>query len=340
VRIGQAPRSAPDFIAQNHVNGYSQQVNLTMQRELAGNMLLEAAYLGNLGRKLGGAAVNINVIPLVNGRGPAVQSQTARLFPQFNAVNRLTPNWGSSTYHAMNLKVERRYANGFNLLANYTWSKFLDNIEGGNEFAGGEGNGYTHPELRSLDRSYSGNDIRHRFIGSSVYELPIGKGKPVDPGHPVWNAIVGGWSIGTIAEFFSGAPWGAIEQTNLTNTFAGSPRPNLTCDPQLAGGRARGEALSQWFNTACFAAPGVGNFGNAARALGFGPGQVNVDLSVNKRWTIRERYGLLFRSDFYNLPNRPNFTVPAAVRGRGDFGRITSTRGTGRQIQLSMRFEF
>ena len=340
VRIGQAPRSAPDFIAQNHVNGYSQQVNLTMQRELAGNMLLEAAYLGNLGRKLGGAAVNINVIPLVNGRGPAVQSQTARLFPQFNAVNRLTPNWGSSTYHAMNLKVERRYANGFNLLANYTWSKFLDNIEGGNEFAGGEGNGYTHPELRRLDRSYSGNDIRHRFIGSSVYELPIGKGKPVDPGHPVWNGIVGGWSIGTIAEFFSGAPWGAIEQTNLTNTFAGSPRPNLTCDPQLAGGRARGEALSQWFNTACFAAPGVGNFGNAARALGFGPGQVNVDLSVNKRWAIRERYGLLFRSDFYNLPNRPNFTVPAAVRGRGDFGRITSTRGTGRQIQLSMRFEF
>jgi len=340
VRVGQAPRSAPDFISQNHVNGYSQQYNLTVQRELAGNMLLEAAYLGNLGRKLGGAAVNINVIPLVNGRGPATQSQTARLFPQFNAVNRLTPNWGSSTYHAMNLKVERRYANGFNLLANYTWAKFLDNIEGGSEFAGGEGNGYTHPELRNLDRSYSGNDIRHRFIGSSVYELPIGKGKPVDPGHPVWNGIVGGWSIGTIAEFFSGAPWGAIEQTNLTNTFAGSPRPNLTCDPRLAGGRTRGEALNQWFNTACFAGPAVGAFGNAARAVGFGPGQVNIDLSVNKRWAIREKYGLLFRSDFYNLPNRPNFNVPAAVRGRGDFGRITTTRGTGRQIQLSMRFEF
>ena len=98
--------------------------------------------------------------------------------------------------------------------------------------------------------------------------------------------------------------------------------------------------MNQWFNTSCFAAPGVGNFGNAARAVGFGPGQVNIDLSVNKRWEIKEKYGLLFRSDFYNLPNRPNFNVPAAVRGRGDFGRITSTRGTGRQIQLSMRFEF
>ncbi|MCC6536171.1 MAG: hypothetical protein IT162_01390, partial [Bryobacterales bacterium] len=339
-RVGQAPRAAPDFISQDHGNGYSQQYNFTVQRELGGNMLFEGAYLGNLGRKLGGAAVNINFIPLVNGRGPAAQSQTARIFPQFNAVNRLTPNWGSSTYHAMNLKVERRYSNGFNLLANYTWAKFLDNIEGGSEFAGGEGNGYTHPELRALDRSYSGNDVRHRFIASSVYELPLGKGRRIDIANPVLNAVAGGWSVGTIAEFFTGAPWGVIEQTNLTNTFSGSPRPNLTCNPQLDGGRSRADYLNQWFNTSCFAAPGVGNFGNAARAVGFGPGQINLDLSVNKRWAIKERYGLLFRSDFYNLPNRANFTVPAAVRGRGDFGRITSTRGTGRQIQLSLRFEF
>lgn len=340
VRVGQAPRAAPDFISQNHVNGYSQQYNLTVQRELGGNMLLEAAYLGNLGRKLGGAAVNINVIPLVNGRGPAAQSQTARIFPQYNTVNRLTPDWGSSTYHALNVKLERRYFNGFNLLANYTWAKFLDNIEGGTEFAGGEGNGYTHPELRALDRAYSGNDLRHRFIGSSVYELPIGKGRRVEISNPALNAVAGGWSIGTIAEFFTGAPWGVIEQTNLSNTFSGSPRPNLVCDPRIDGSRSRNDYLNQWFNTSCFAAPGVGNFGNAARTVGFGPGQVNIDLSLNKRWPIKERYGLLFRSDFYNLPNRANFTVPAGVRGRGDFGRITSTRGTGRQIQLSMRFEF
>ncbi len=340
VRVGQAPRSAPDFIIPNHVNGYSQQFNFTIQRDLGANLLFEAAYLGNVGRKLGGAAVNINVTPLVNGRGPATQSQTARPFPQFNAVNRLTPNWGDSTYHAMNLKVERRYSNGFNLLANYTWSKFLDNVEGGSEFAGGEGNGYTHPELRALDRSYSGNDLRHRFIASSVYELPIGKGKPIDIANPVLNAIAGGWSLGVIAEVFTGAPWGAVELTNLTNTFAGSPRPNLSCDPAIDGGRGRAEYLNQWFNTSCFSAPAVGAFGNAARAVGFGPNQINLDTSVNKRWNVKERYGLLLRGDFYNLPNRPNFNVPSAVRGRGDFGRITSTRGTGRQIQLSLRFEF
>lgn len=340
VTVGAAPRSSPDFISQDHANGYSQQLNFTVQRELGGNMLFEAAYLGNLGRKLGGGAVNINVIPLVNGRGPATQSQTARPFPQFNNVMRLTPNWGSSSYHALNLKVERRYSNGFNLLANYTYSKFLDNIEGGNEFAGGEGNGYTHPELRALDKSYSGNDLRHRIIGSSVYELPIGKGRRVDIKNSVLDAVVGGWSLGMIAELHSGAPWGAIEQTNLSNTFAGTPRPNLTCDPVIDGGRSRNDYLNQWFNTSCFAAPGTSNFGNAARNLGVGPKQINIDSSVNKRWNFTERYRLLFRTDFYNVPNRPNFAVPAAVRGRGDFGRITSTRGTGRQIQMSLRLEF
>lgn len=340
VRVGQAPRAAPDFISQDHVNGYSQQFNFTVQRQLAGNLLFEAAYLGNLSRKLGGPAYSINYIPLVNGRGPAAQTQIARIYPQFNNVTRLTPNWGASNYHAMNLKVERRYSNGFNLLANYTWSKFLDNIEAGNEFAGGEGNGYTHPELRGLDKSFSGNDLRHRFIGSSIYDIPIGKGMRMDVKNSFLDAIIGGWQLGVIAELHSGAPWGAIEQTNVSNTFAGSPRPNIGCDPVLDGGRSRNDYLNQWFNTTCFSAPGVGNFGNAARNMGFGPGQINIDSSVNKRWNLTERYRLIFRTDFFNLPNRPNFSVPNAVRGRGDFGRITSTRGTGRQIQMNLRFEF
>jgi hypothetical protein len=117
-------------------------------------------------------------------------------------------------------------------------------------------------------------------------------------------------------------------------------RPNLGCDPAIAGGRPRGDAILRWFNTDCFLAPDVGVFGNAARSNGFGPGLVSIDMSVNKRWALSERYGLMFRSDFYNLPNRANFDVPAAVRGRGDFGRVTRTLGTGRQIQFSLRFEF
>jgi hypothetical protein len=321
--VGQAPRTSPDFIAQNQQNPYSQQYNLTLQKEFAGSYMIEGAYLGNLGRRLGGQNININMIPLLNGRGPATQSQTARPFPHFNAVTMISPSWGKSSYHAMNLKFEKRYSNGLNFLMNYTWSKFLDNVESNGELAGGEGNGYTHIERLKFDKSYSGNDVRHRYIGSSVFELPVGKGKRLDITNPVANAIIGGWSLGAIMELRSGATWGSTVQTNITNAFANSNRPNLTCDPN-----------------SCFSAPATGEFGNAARTLGFGPGFVSLDASLNKKWAFTERYNLQFRTDIYNVPNRPNFNVPNAVFGRGDFGRITNTIGTGRQIQLSLRLEF
>ena len=340
VAVGQAPRFAPDFLQQDHVSPYSHQYNFTIQKELFGNLLFEVAYIANLSHKLGGQSLNVNQIPLVNGRGPAAQAQTARPFPHFNNVTLLSPPWGNSTYHALNVKMEKRYSNGLNFLANYTWSKFLDDVEANNEVAGGEGNGYTHMELRALDKSYSGNDLRHRLIASSVYEIPVGKGRRLAIANPVANAIVGGWAIGAVAEFRSGAPWGSIELTNTTNTFSASQRPNLSCSPILDGGRSRNDFINQYFNTSCFSAPGTGNFGNAARNLGFGPGYVGIDASVTKRWALTERYGLQFRSDFYNVPNRPNFGAPASVRGRGDFGRVNSTIGTGRQIQLSLRFEF
>ncbi len=340
VRVGQAPRTSPDFISQDQQNPYSQQFNLTVQKELAGSYLLEAAYMGNLGRKIGGPNINVNMIPLVNGRGPAAQSQAARPFPQFNGVTMISPFWGKSSYHAMNVKFEKRYANGLNFLMNYTWSKFLDNVEGNGELAGGEGSGYTHIERFGLDKSYSGNDIRHRYIGSGVYELPVGKGKKMDITNPVANAVLGGWSVGAILELRGGAPWGAIVQTNITNTFSNGNRPNLTCDPNKSERGDRAAQLAQWFTTSCFAAPAVGEFGSAARLLGFGPGFVGLDASLNKKWAFTERYNVQFRTDFYNLPNRANFNVPAAVFGRADFGRITSTIGTGRQIQFSLRLEF
>jgi hypothetical protein len=102
------------------------------------------------------------MIPLVNGRGPDRQDQQRRPFPHFNNVTQISPPWGNSSYHSLNLKSEKRYSNGLNFLMNFTWSKFLDDVEGGNELGGGEGSGYTHIELRNLDKSYSGSDIRLR----------------------------------------------------------------------------------------------------------------------------------------------------------------------------------
>jgi hypothetical protein len=342
VKPPAAPRTAVDFIQKTHRNGYAQQWNLTVQKEVHGNLLLETAYLANVGHALGGPNIDINMIPLVNGRGPDRQDQQRRPYPQFNAVTQISPPWGNSTYHALNLKAEKRYSNGLNFLMNFTWAKFLDDVEGGNELAGGDGSGYTHIELRRLDKSYSGSDIRLRYVGSTVYELPVGKGRHWTIANPVLNAIAGGWGVSVIAELRTGPPWGAIEQTNLTNTYSSSQRPNLLRDPNISSSRTRAAMLAQFFDTSAFQAPGAGIFGNAPREPGFGPGFVGIDASLHKRFPIREGMGLQFRGDFYNLPNRPNFANPAATRGRADFGTISSIApGTnGRLIQLGMRLEF
>ncbi|HTM48253.1 MAG TPA: TonB-dependent receptor [Bryobacteraceae bacterium] len=340
VRVGQAVRAAPDYIDFHHTNSYSQQWNLTLQKELLGNLLLEGAYIANVAHNLGGPNVNINQIPLVNGRGPAVQAQTARPFPQFGNVTRISPNWGNSSYHSMNLKVEKRYSNGLNFLGNYTWSKFLDDVETGTQSGGQAGNGYQHIDARNLNKGPSGSDIRHRVTFSSVYELPVGKGRRLALNNRVADFVAGGWGVGAIFEVHTGVPWGVVEQTNRLNTFSDSQRPNLLRDPTLDGSRPRADFIRQWFDTSAFAAPGDGIMGSAARISGYGPGLVELDLSVHKRFAVTEKSGMIFRAEFFNLPNRPNFAQPASTRGAGPFGTINNIVGSAREIQLGLRFEF
>jgi hypothetical protein len=339
VAAGRSVTTAPDFIAPDHVNGYSQQWNLTLQKELRGNILLESAYMANVGHKLSGGNANINMIPLVNGRGPAAQSQAARRFPQFGNLTSISPSWGNSTYHALNVKIEKRFSRGLNILGNYTWAKFIDDVEGSSELGGGNGNGYQHIDARGLDKAMSGADLRHRLAYSSLYEIPLGKGRRWDPGNPVLDHIVGGWTLGGILEARTGAPYGVTESTNRLNAFSESQRPNLLRNPNLPGNRSRDEKIRQFFDTSAFQAPGDGVLGNAARTNGPGPGFFGVDVSVHKLFRITERFGLTFRTDVVNLPNVPNFEAPGQSRGVATFGAIASTLGsaTAREIQLSLR---
>jgi len=341
--VGQATKLAPDFFQQNHVNGYAEQWNFAVQREIKSNLSAEAAYIANVGHHLAGPDVNINMIPLTNGQGPARQDQTLRPFPQFGNVTLKSPPWGNSTYHSMNLKLEKRYSGGLNFIMNYTWSKFIDDVQGNAEANGGSGGaGYTHIALRRLDKAYSGNDVPHRFIASAVYDLPFGGGRRWKIGNPVLRAIAGDWGIGVIGELRSGLPWGVTEQTNTTNTFSASQRPNLLRDPVLGDFPNRTAMLNQYFDTTAFAVPAVGLFGNAARNIGHGPGFAGIDASVHKQWPITEKLRFQLRGDFYNLPNKAIFANPNGVQGRGDFGKITSTLASsnGRLIQLSGRIEF
>ena len=342
VPIGDRPRLSPDFYQQNQQNGMSQQWNFGIQRDLGANMLAEITYIGNVGHQLGGANVNLNMIPLVNGRGPDSQSQTARPFPQFQNVFHESPAWGNSAYHSMNIKLEKRYSGGLNFLINYTFSKFLDDVESAAELGGEQGNGYQHLELRHLDKSLAGNDIRNRLISSMVYELPFGRGRRFTIENSALNAIVGGWGIGLIAEFRNGSPYGVVENTNRSNTFSHAQRPNLLGQPERLSNWRDNIKGNTYFDTSLYAAPGVGIFGSAPRNVCCGPGFTGIDLSVHKWFNFTERYKLQYRADFYNLPNTPVFANPELRRGRGGFGRVsnTLTGSNGRLIQMSLRFEF
>ncbi len=342
VEIGQRPRIAPDFFQQNQHNGMHQQWNLGVQRELPGDLLAEVSYIGNVGHNLGGANVNINMIPLVNGRGPDKQAQTLRPFPQFNHVWHESPAWGNSAYHSLNVKAEKRYSGGMNFLMNYTWSKFIDDVEAATELGGEVGNGYSHISLRHLDKALSGNDVRHRFIGSMVYELPFGKGRPIAFQSGALDALAGGWGIGLIAEFRNGVPFGVIENTNRSNTFAHVQRPNILGPVSPLPGWRDNVKASHYFDPSLFEAPGAGVIGNSPRNLCCGPGFNGFDLSVHKWFDFTERHRLQLRGDFYNLFNRALFANPELRRGRGGFGRIGGVLvgSSGRLAQVSLRFEF
>jgi len=207
---------------------------------------------------------------------------------------------------------------------------------------GEQGNGYQHLELRGLDRGFSGNDIRNRFIGSMVYELPFGKGRKFGIENGALNAIAGGWGLGVIAEFRDGAPFGVVENTNRSNTFSHAQRPNLLGSLERLNGWRDNVKGSTYFDTGLFESPGRGVFGTAPRNVCCGPGFSGVDLSVHKWFNFTERYKLQYRADIYNLANRAVFANPALRNGRGGFGQVASilNGSNGRLIQMALRFEF
>jgi len=343
VEFGQGPRLAPQFLQRGQRNAMAQQWNLGVQKQLAGDFLVEVTYLANVGHRLSGGTRNLNQIPLVNGQGPASQAQTLRPYPHFANVDQRSPDWGNSSYHSGNLKIEKRYSNGFNMLVNYTWAKYLDDVESGSELAEFQGNGYQHNELRFLDKAYSGSDIRHRVALSAVYELPFGRGRKFDISNGVLNAIAGGWGVGIISELRTGSPYTVIENRNLSNTFSNSQRPNIEgAFPEERSAWRNNVKGETFFDTSAFSAPGQGIFGNSPRNYCCGPGLVNFDTSVHKWFNFTEQLRMQFRADFYNATNTPAFANPEERRGRGGFGRIASTlRGTGGRVsQLALRLEF
>jgi hypothetical protein len=332
VPVGQPIRFAPDFNDLDRRIGYSQQWNFVVQREVGWSTVLELSYVGNVGHKLPGPSSNINQVPpALMGPGNA---QIRRPFPQFGNVSVNTPFWGNSSYHGGNAKLEKRFSQGLNFLFNYTFSKFIDDVTSGQEL-GAVGGGIQNIYDRRAEKALSGNDVRHRFVFSSVYELPWGKGRRWLSSGPA-AAILGGWGLGAILTLQAGSPDGFVTQTNNTNAFGGAQRVNVLRNPSLSKSE---RSIERYFDTSAVTAPAQFTFGNAGRALITGPGIANADLSLLKNHHLREGWNLQFRIESFNAFNRANLEDPGRSLGAANFGVIGDSRNA-RNLQLGLKLTF
>lgn len=334
VRVGQPVTTNITFYERNRRAGYAQHFNLGIQRQLAGNMVVEVSYLGNLGRKMPVANLNMNQVP-PDRMGPGA-AQVLRPFPQFNNVAIAFPSLGVNSYHAGVLKMEKRFSHGVSFLGSYTWARNIGNLDEAGSGSLGDNQQYQDYYNRRLDKGPMATDVVHRFVASSLFDLPFGRNRLwLTSG--VLSQILGGWTIGSIMNMQSGGPFTVTMQTNTTNAFsAGGLRANVLRDPNLPAGE---RTLSRWFDTAAFEAPPPYTFGNAGRGILRADGRVNFDFSINKNFNFTERSYLQFRGELFNAFNHPDFGLPNRSMGSSGFGTITGATDP-RTVQLGLRFVF
>jgi hypothetical protein len=252
-----------------------------------------------------------------------------RPFPQFSNVFLLNPSIGKSSYYAGFIRAQKRFSDGFSLLAHYTRSRYMDDVESANEY--GSTGSYMDAYHRELDWARSASDAPHHLVVTVLYEVqPFSR-------HRWLHAALANWRVGVLETLMSGPPFTVITSANTTNAFPAGPlRPNLVGDPELPSSE---RTLSRWFNTSAFVNPAAFTFGNSPRSVLRGPAMITTDLTMEKSIGMLNGKRLEVRVEAYNLLNRVNFNIPGYTLGAPDFGVIASAR-SARTIQLGARFSF
>lgn len=316
---------------------YMQHWNLSVQRQLGRKRVLEVSYVGSKGTKLLTARDINQPRPSVLPPGlPFVP----RPVPQFDEIN-LIESRANSNYRSLQARLQQRLSDGLALLASYTWSRSIDDASNFFPSAGDPNYPQNSYDFRA-ERGRSNFDVRHRFSASYVYDLPFGKGRKYLSEGGGWSTLLTGWQTAGIVTAQTGRPFtvALIREFDNSGTgfsalgFGANDRPNLVGDPRLANGTPE-----RWFNTAAFAFPAPGTFGNAGRNVVDGPGYQSVNASLIKNTNLTENVNLQLRGEVFNLFNHPNFNLPDNFLGSPTFGQITSARDP-RHIQLGVKLLF
>jgi hypothetical protein len=329
------------------------QFNLSFQYEPVANWLLEANFSSSRGRDLATAFLHGNQVPFefaLDGRN----IQRLRPFPHVNGTVPTVDSTGTSSYHAVNLKVEKRFSSGLSFLANYTVQKNMEtNGTGPSAFTQNGGTSFVLDNYNlSRERAVAPIDVAQIFVVSYGYEIPFMKS----------NRVVGGWHVNGITRLRGGFP-SDLRTDRLAPIFNTFNVPDRVPGQQSQFDRGR-RGVDSFFNPSAFRVPGTTRsttgatiqlLGDAARRVVRGPGSVNFDFSAFKNTRISERYTMQFRAEFFNLTNTPTFFLPSASNrnltcigpagaacnaGNAEFGKISTGTATGRQIQFGLKFLF
>jgi len=329
VALGQKPTTAISFFNPKQVAPISYQYNLSIQHEVSRGLLTEIGYISNISHHLAANDFSLNQVR-ADQIGPG-DAQSRRPFPQFSNVTWINPTIGNSTYHAGFIRAERRFARRFSILAHYTFSKFLDDVSAAEGDEYGTVGSYMDQYNRKLDKGRSGSDVPHRLLLTITYEIPrVSSNRLV-------NGAIGGWKLGVLETMQSGAPFTVLNVSNIANAFsAGALRPNILHDATLPSDQ---RSITRWFDTTAFAAPAQYTFGNSPRSGLRGPRAITTDMTIEKGFTLSERFKFEIRGEFYNALNHANFNIPGFTYGAPGFGVISSARAP-RTTQLAARLTF
>jgi hypothetical protein len=258
------------------------------------------------------------------------------LFQAYGRTNTTSTSLGTHTYYnSLQIKLDRRFANGFGLTTAYTYGKALN-------FSDDNGGLSVHGLAFATNKGRQGTDRTHIYAQSYTYELPFGEGKRyAQSGAGAW--LLGGWQLQGILSLMTGEPFTVTANASLLNAPNNQQRANVVGTPDIVGEIAGPSGTGLWFTTDAFAAPAQNTLGNAGRETIDGPGLVNWDFSIFRRFPmskVREGADLTLRIESFNFTNTPHFGNPESNVNNANFGRVRGASEDARLFQfgLSLRF--
>lgn len=354
---GVNPNAGFNAVDPNFRPPESYQWNLTISHELFKDTTLEASYIGNHGLHIWRRNVNVNdIAPNQACRGSACDGSAddARLQIARASLNVASPktgkvqdsgaliadnrvmrgvgnittdqSTGNSSYHAMQLWLNRRFTRRLAFQGAYTWGHAISDVA-----LTAFTNATSDPFNFRADKGDADLDRRHTFVGNVVYVLPNFRswGKAAE-------YILGDWQINAIASRFGATPIDIIDGANTLGTASAvGQRPNYTGAPLYL----HTSDSTKHLNPAAFATPAPGQLGTLGKGSVRGVPITNVDFSMAKNWRYKERYGFQFRAEFFNVFNHPNFVGYDLDTRNSTFGTLNATQAS-REVQLGFKFTF